>query len=135
MPPSARMFSLPRLNCAGGHVALHDVDAVLLIEGNAGDLVEADHVVLADQTALPAGVVHEHLRDRRLAAGDQVRVRRDLLEEVALAGAARPEFHQVVVPLDERDHAQQHHPLCPVIERRRLQANRPDQQVHPFAGL
>ena len=34
------------------HVALHDVDAVLLIEGDAGDLVEADDVVLADQAAL-----------------------------------------------------------------------------------
>ena len=29
------------------HVALHDVDAVLLVEGDAGDLVEADDVVLA----------------------------------------------------------------------------------------
>ena len=37
---------------AGLHVALHDVDAVLLVEGDAGDLVEADHVVLADQAAL-----------------------------------------------------------------------------------
>jgi hypothetical protein len=34
------------------HVALHDVDAVLLVEGNTRHLVEADHVVLADQTTL-----------------------------------------------------------------------------------
>ena len=34
------------------HVAFHDVHAVLLIEGDAGDLVEADHVVLANQPAL-----------------------------------------------------------------------------------
>ena len=38
---------------AGRHVALHDVDAVLLIERDARYLVEADHVVLADQAALP----------------------------------------------------------------------------------
>ena len=31
---------------AGFHVALHDVDAVLLVEGDAGNLVEADDVVL-----------------------------------------------------------------------------------------
>ena len=39
----------------GLHVALHDVDAVLLVEGDAGDLVEADDVVLADQPALTGG--------------------------------------------------------------------------------
>ncbi len=30
------------------HVAFHDVDAVLLIEGNAGDFIEADNIVLAN---------------------------------------------------------------------------------------
>jgi hypothetical protein len=92
---------------AGLHVALHDVDAVLLIEGNAGHLVEADDVVLADQAALAVRHVHEHARDGGLAAGEQVRVGRDLLEKVALAGAARAELDQVVVALHERDHAQQ----------------------------
>jgi len=50
------------------HVALHDVDAVLLIEGDAGDLVEADDIVLADETALPGRVIHEHLGDCCFAA-------------------------------------------------------------------
>ena len=67
------------------HVPLHDVDAVLLVEGNAGHLVEADHVVEADQTALTGGVIHEHPGDGRLAAADEVGVGRNLLEEVALA--------------------------------------------------
>ena len=92
---------------AGLHVALEDVDAVLLVEGDAGDLVEADHVVLGDEAA-PAGVhVDEHVGDRRLAARDEVRVRRDLLEQVRLAGAARPELDDVVVAHDERHHPQQ----------------------------
>jgi hypothetical protein len=38
-----------------------------------------------------------------------VRVGGDLLEQVALTGSARPQFHRVVVVLDEGDHAQQHH--------------------------
>ena len=62
------MLSLPRLNSPGLHVPLHDVHAVLLVEGDAGDLVEADHVVLADQSALARGVVHEHPGDGGLAA-------------------------------------------------------------------
>ena len=105
------MLSLPRLNSPGLHVALHDLHAVLLVERDAADLVEADHVVLADQAALAAGVVHEHLRHGRLAAGDEVRVGRDLLEQMRLAGAARPELDGVVVAHDERHHAQQQHVL------------------------
>ena len=96
---------------AGRHVALHDVHAVLLIEGDAGHLVEAHDVVLADKAALASGVVDEHLGDGRLAARNKVRVGGDLLKQVALAGSSRPELHQVVVPLDERNHAQQCHAL------------------------
>ena len=62
------------------HVALHDVDAVLLVEGDAGDFVEADDVVLRDEAALSSGVVDEHPGNGGLAAGNQVRVGRDLLE-------------------------------------------------------
>ena len=110
-PPSRPNVLLAAAELAGRHVALHDVDAVLLIEGNPGDLVEADHVVLANQSSLPRRVIDEHLRDGRLAAGDQMRIRRDLLEKMALAGAAWTQFHQVVVPLHERNHAKQRHSL------------------------
>jgi len=91
----------------GLHVALEDVDAFLLVERDAGDLVEADHVVLGDEAAAPAGHVHEHVGDRRLAARDEVGVWRDLLEEVRLPGAARTQLDGVVVPHDEGDHSQE----------------------------
>src|SRR5690348_16841926 len=99
LPPAAELARL--------HVALHDVDAILLIEGDAGDLVEADDVVLADEAPLPGAVVDEHARHGGLAARDEVGVGRDLLEEVRLAGAARPQLHHVVVALYERHHAQE----------------------------
>ena len=57
------------------HVALEDVHAVFLVERHAGHFVEAHHVVMADQTTLPAGVVHKHLCHRRFATGDEVRIR------------------------------------------------------------
>src|SRR5437867_7815396 len=52
LPPPAKF---PRL-----HVALHDVDAVLLIERDAGDFIKTDHVVLTDQSPLTGGIVDEH---------------------------------------------------------------------------
>ena len=50
----------------GFHIALHDVDAVSLIEGHARNLVETHYVVLSDQTPLASAVVDEHPRHRRL---------------------------------------------------------------------
>ena len=116
------------------HVALHDVDAVLLVEGDARDLVEADDVVLRDQAALAGGVVDEHPRDGRLAAGDEVRVRGHLLEQVGLAGAARAQLDQVVVAHHERDHPQQQDVLLAGREPRGLEPDGPQEQVLPLLG-
>src|SRR6267378_1159179 len=79
------------------HVALHDVDAVALIERDARDLIEAHHVVLADEAPLAVRHVYEHPRHSGFAAGNEMCVRGYLLEEVALAGPARPQLHHVVV--------------------------------------
>src|SRR5580704_373746 len=59
---------LPAAKLAGLHVALHDVHAILLVEGNAGDFIEADHVILADQSTLTVGIIDEHPCDRRFAS-------------------------------------------------------------------
>jgi hypothetical protein len=83
---------------ASGHVALHDIHAVLLIERDAGNLVETDDIVLAHETTLSCGVVHEHLGDRRLTPGNEVRVRRDLLKYVALARSGRARNIMPMVP-------------------------------------
>ena len=130
--PSPRMLSRPRENSPALHVALHDVDAVLLVEGHARHLVEAHDVVLANEAALSVRHVDEHPRDRRLAARDEMRVGRDLLKQVALAGAARPQFHHVVVALDERDHAQQVDIARSLAQRRRFEPDAAQQQVLPL---
>ena len=75
-------FGLAAGELAGLHVALQHVDAFLLIEGDAGDFVETNDVVLGDETALPGAVVDEHVGDRCFAARDEVGVGRHLLEEV-----------------------------------------------------
>src|SRR4051812_20271626 len=61
-----------------------------------------------------------------------MRVGRDLLEEVALSGAARPELDEVVVALDERDHAQDGYSLSAFGECRGLEPDGPNQEVDPF---
>jgi hypothetical protein len=65
---------------AGELARLHDVDAGVLVEGHAGHLIGADHVVLADEPALSGRHVDKHAGDRRFSARDQIRVRRDLLK-------------------------------------------------------
>ena len=112
MPPERADALLAAAELPGLHVALEDVDAVLLVEVDAADLVEADHVVLRDEALLAGPHVDEHPGHGRLAAGHEVRVRRHLLEQVRLAGAARPELDQVVVALGERDHPQEQQVLA-----------------------
>ena len=74
MLPSARMLSPAARKLSRLHVSFHDVDAVLLIEGNSRYLIKADDIVLADKAALPVGHVDEHACDRGLAAGNKVGV-------------------------------------------------------------
>ncbi len=87
------------------HVALHDVDAVFLVKGDAGDFVEAHDVVLAHESALACGHVDEHACDGGLAARYQVRVGRDLLKQVAFARPAWSQFDHVVVAFHKGHHA------------------------------
>ena len=119
---------------AGLHVAFEDVDTVFLVERDARDFIEANNVVLADQAPLARGVVDEHLCHGRLTARDQMRVRGDLLEQMALAGAAWTQLDHVVVALYERNHAHEADQLGAVGQCCRLKANATQQESFPFLG-
>ena len=80
----------------------------------------------------PVRVVHEHVGDRRLAARDEVGVRRDLLEQVRLARPAGAELDGVVVRHHERDHAGEQDVLLSPREPRGLEADAAQQQVAPL---
>src|SRR6185437_12882833 len=99
-------------------------------EGNPGNLIKADDVILADQAALPVRVVHEHLCDCRLAPRNQVGIRRYLLKQVAFASPARPELDEIVISLDEGDHAQEDDAFCAVAECGRLETNGAQQEIY-----
>ena len=61
-------YALPAAReLAACHVALHDVDAITVLEPDSGDLVERNHVVLGHQSALPRCIVDEELRHCGLA--------------------------------------------------------------------
>ena len=88
------------------HVPLHDVDAILLIEGDAGDFIKADDIVLGNQAALPRCVVHKHAGNRCFTPRDQVGSRGNLLKEVGLARTARAKFDHIEVAVYEWNHPQ-----------------------------
>ena len=69
-----------------------------------------------------------------VAAREQRRVRRDLLDDVALAGAARAEFDEVVVPLRQRDEPHQEKQLEPPRHLGGLVAHAPHHEVDPLVG-
>ena len=81
---------------------------------------------------MAAGIIDEHARDRGLATGNQVGVRRNLLEQMALAGSSRTEFNHVVVSLHKRNHAEQHHVLSAGSQLFGFHADAADQKLLPF---
>ena len=108
----------------------HDLLGHLL---EVGHLVEGDGVPDADQAHLAGRHVVEEIGDRR-RPGQQDRVGGQLLVGVALARAARPKLHEVVVVLAQREQPDQEEQLQPPVEVRRLQADAADQQVDPLVG-
>ncbi len=101
-----------------GHVALHDLDAVRVLEIDAGYLVEGHHVPQPHQADLPAGHIVEEVGHRGLAAGDHDAVRADFLVDVGLARPPRPQFADVVVVLHEGHEARQEVPQRPLVQHR-----------------
>ncbi len=62
-------------------------------------------------------------------------IRRDLLEQVALAGSSRAKLHQVIIALHERDHSEQHHVAGTGGELFRFHADTSNQEILPlFCG-
>ena len=134
-----RRLGAERLDAAGErlvrHVVLHDVDerlvgALLL----ARELVEGDDIPVADQADAPVGVVDEQLRDGDLATGDEHAVRRELREDVRLAGALGAELDEVVVALDERDQPHELDELGPPAEQLGVEPDGLHEQVDPLVG-
>ena len=83
-------------------VGLHRRDDLLRHLLQVGDLVESDDIPDLNHALLPAAHVAEEIGDGG-RPGQQRRVGRDLLHDVALARAARAELDQVVVALRKRN--------------------------------
>src|SRR5712692_313056 len=88
------------------HVAFHDIDPILLIEGYAGYLVEADYIVLTNQTSLSGAVVDKHAGDGGFTSRDEMGIRGNLLKKMRLTCTTRTKLNHIVVALDEWNHPQ-----------------------------
>ncbi len=114
------------------HVALHDVDAVFLIKGDTRDFIKTHYVVLAYQPPLTTSHVDKHLGNGCLAPGNQVGIRGDLLEDMALSRTTWAKLHQVIVPFDKRGHPEQNHHLRPFVQVIGFVSNGANKKVLPF---
>src|SRR5260370_41738581 len=89
------------------HVAFHDIDPILLIEGYAGYLVETDNIVLTNQASLTGTIVDEHASNGGFTSGDKMGIRGNLLKKMRLTCTTRTKLNHIVVALDEWNHPQQ----------------------------
>ena len=103
---------LPALERAGLAVGLHRRDDFFRHLLEVSDLVETDDIPDLHHALLAPGHVTEQIGDRR-AAREQSGVRRDLLDDVALARAAWAKLDEVVVPLRQGNEPHQEEQLQP----------------------
>ena len=118
------LFFLATGKRTGGHIVLHDLNAVFILEVDACYLIEG-HAVPQTHKAdgLPAHVV-EQVGYCRLAARDQDAVGRDFLVQVTLTGTPRTKLTKVEVVLYQRDHTRQQKPLLALSQGVWLHADR-----------
>ena len=126
------LFFLSPCKRSRRHVILHDLDSVLVLELDTRHFVKRHTIPHADQSDGFVAHVVKQIGYRCLTAGNQDAVRADLLVDMGLAGAARPQLAQVVVVLDQRDQPRQMQPLHPFVELGRLHAAAAQHQVDPF---
>src|SRR6266568_1142122 len=86
------------------HVAFHDVDPTLLVEGYASYLVKTDNVILTHQTSLTGTVVDKHAGDSCFASRDKMGIRRNLLKKMGFTCTTRAKLNHVIVALDKWNH-------------------------------
>ena len=122
---------LPALVLPGFAVGLHRRDDFLRHLLQVRDLVEADDVPDLDQSFRAPAHVAEQVRDRR-RTGHEGRVRRNFLDDVALAGAPGPQFDEVVIPLAQGNEAGQEQELQAPRHLRRLVAHAAHGEVDPL---
>ena len=122
---------------AACHVILHDLHGIGVAKAHAGDLVKRHAIPMAHQAhAVGTHGVHAAKEVCRggLATREQNRVGRDLLVDMALARTARTQLAQVVVMLDQRNHALNKVQALALGELVRLVAGRAQQHVEPLVA-
>lgn len=104
----------------GSHIVLHDLDAVFVLEVDAGNLVECYAVPQPHQANGFSAHVVEQVRNGGLTAGNKDAVRGDFFVNMRFAGASWPELTEVEVVLDKRQHTGKQQPAFTVVQLIRL---------------
>ena len=82
-------FFLSTSKGAGRHIVLHDLNAVLVLEVDTGNLVERHAIPQANQANGFSAHVVEQVRNGSLTAGNKDAVRGDFFVDMGFAGASR----------------------------------------------
>ena len=128
----SRLFFLASGKGPGGHIVLHDLDAIFILKVNAGNLIKGDAIPHTDKPhGLPAHVV-EQIGHRGLSAGYQNTVGRNLLIQMRFTRRPRSQLTQVKVILHQRNHTKKQKPLLPPCQLIRLHTDGPHHNIQPF---
>src|SRR2546423_14489609 len=91
----------------GFHIAFHDVDPILLIEGYSGYFIKAYNIILANQASLSIAVVDKHTGNGCFSSRHKMRIGRNLLEKMRFTSTTRAKLNHIVVAFNKWNHPQQ----------------------------
>src|SRR6266851_755735 len=116
------------------HVAFHDIDPILLVEGYAGYLVEANNIVLTHQTSLTGTVVDKHAGDGCFTSRDKMGIRRNLLKKMGFTRTTRTKLNHIVVAFNKWNHAHEKNILSPCRQTAWFKAYTAQKKLLPLMG-
>src|SRR6266571_670861 len=92
---------------SGFHIAFHDVDPILLIEGYSGYFIKAYDIILANQASLSIAVVDKHTGNGCFSSRHKMGIGGNLLKKMRFTRPARTKLNHIVVTFNEWNHPQE----------------------------
>ena len=130
---SVRLNSvLPSCKRSRSHIVLHDLNAILVLEIDSGNLIKCHAIPKTYQTNLPSSHVIEEIGNRCLSAWNKNGVWRQLFINVRLTRSTRSQLTDIHIVFYQRNQPCQQMPFYSIVKLCRLHTAGTEKQIYPL---
>ena len=117
---------------SGCHVVLHDLNAVFILEVDAGHLIKSHYVPQSYKADLSPPHVVKQICNCGLSTGNQNGIRRQLLIDMRFTGSSRSQLANINIVFYQRNQSSKQMPFYTVVKLRRFHTAGTEQQIYPL---